>query len=251
MRKLVLLAMMTAPMWAIETLETIEWEWHGSLARGNTIEIRGVTGDIVAEPSTSDRIEVTAQIDGAEQTENVEIRAFQSHGGVTVCAVRKGSSECDEKLLSAPGTRVNYKVQVPSGVHLAARTVNGAIAAHRLSSDVQAATVNGQVSVSTSGTVHATTVNGSIDAALLHGIWTKAPEFSAVNGKIRVGIPGNLASSVNAETRNGRIVASVPSFKGTATEQVLTGTIGRRGGSNCSPIMIRTVNGSIELRQNF
>src|SRR4051812_31143969 len=125
MRTLALLAMMVAPMWAIETLETIEWEWHGSLERGNTIEIRGVTGDIVAEPSSSGRIEVTARIDGSEQQENVEIRAFQSHGGITVCAVRKGSTECDEKLLSAPGTRVNYKVQVPSGVNLAARTVNG------------------------------------------------------------------------------------------------------------------------------
>jgi len=182
-----------------------------------------------------DRIEVTARIDGLEQQENVEIRAFQSHGGVTVCAVRKGSAECDEKLLSAPGTRVNYKVHVPTGVNLAARTVNGTIEAHRLSSDVQA-----------------TTVNGSIDAALLHGIWTKAPEFSAVNGKILIDIPNNTRTGVNAETRNGRIVASLPGFRGTSTEQVLSGTIGRAaGGANCLPILIRAVNGSIELRQNF
>ncbi len=251
MRTLALLAMLTAPAWAIETMETIEWEWHGSLLRGDTIEIRGVTGDIVAEPSASDRIEVTAKIDGSEQPEDIEIRAFQSHGGITVCAVRKGSTECDDKLLTAPGARVNYKVHVPSGVRLAARTVNGAIEAHRLASDVQAATVNGQVVVSTSGTVQASTVNGSIDAALLNGIWTKPPEFSAVNGKIKVDIPCNVKSGVKAETKNGRVVADVSGFRGTATEQSLAGTIGRAPSGSASPILIRTVNGSIELRQKF
>jgi len=41
MRTLALLAMMTmAPMWAIETVDTLEWEWHGSLARGNTTGLR-------------------------------------------------------------------------------------------------------------------------------------------------------------------------------------------------------------------
>jgi hypothetical protein len=250
MRTLALLGLLVAPMWAIETLETIEWEWHGSLARGNTIEIRGITGDIVAEPSDSGRIDVTAQIDAGVQPGDIEIRAFQSHGGITVCAIRKGSTECDDKLLTAPGARVNYKVAVPSGVRLAARTVNGAIEANRLSSDVEAATVNGQVKVSTSGTVQASTVNGSIEAALLNGIWTRPPEFTAVNGKIKVDIPTNVKSGVQAETKNGKIVAKVPGFRGTATDQTLAGTIGRSAGGS-SPIRIRTVNGSIELEQKY
>jgi hypothetical protein len=251
MRTLALLALLTAPMWAIETLDTIEWAWHGSLERGNTIEIRGVTGDILAEPSESGRIEVTASIDGAAaQQEDVEIRVFQSHGGITVCAVRKGSSECDDKLLTAPGARVDYKVSVPTGVRLAARTVNGAIEANRLSSDVEAATVNGQVKVSTSGTVQASTVNGSIEAALTNGIWTRPPEFTAVNGKIKVDIPTNVRSGVQAETKNGRIVADVAGFRGTATDHSLAGTIGRSAGGT-NPIRIRTVNGSIELHQKY
>jgi DUF4097 and DUF4098 domain-containing protein YvlB len=117
---------------------------------------------------------------------------------------------------------------------------------------VQAATVNGQVVVSTSGTVQASTVNGSIDAALLNPTWTTPPAFTAVNGKIKVEVPCNVRADIKAETRNGRVVAEVPDFNGTATEQSLDGSIGSssgRSGGAPSPIFIRTVNGSIELRQ--
>jgi len=109
--------------------------------------------------------------------------------------------------------------------------------------------VNGAVVVSTSGTVQARTVNGPIDASLLQPCWTRPPEFSAVNGKIMVSIPKTVKSNVSAETRNGKIVTDLPKFHGTSTEQSLQGHIGPAGRGN--PLLIRTINGTIELRQKF
>jgi len=225
------------------------WQWHGPLERGKAVEIRGVTGNIHAAPSESGEVEVSAVIEKEGVAETVVIRAIENRTGMTFCAVRHGSSACDTDALTSPGARVDYEVRLPVGVKLSAHTVNGEIQARALDSDVEADTVNGAVVVSTSGTVQARTVNGPIDASLLQPCWTKAPEFSAVNGKIMVSIPRTVNSNVRAETRNGKIVADLPKFHGTSTEQSLQGHIGPAGRGNL--LLIRTVNGTIELRQKF
>ncbi|MBC7926905.1 MAG: hypothetical protein H7039_14730, partial [Bryobacteraceae bacterium] len=111
----------------------------------------------------------------------------------------------------------------------------------------EAATVNGEVLVSTSGTAHVHTVNGSIEAWLLRPFWEKAPEFTAVNGRISIRVPENAGYRLRAETRNGKVVSALRGFRGKATEQSMDGQIGV-GGSG-SPMIIRTLNGAIELRQ--
>jgi hypothetical protein len=250
MRTLVLLALAFAPVQGREFTEvSAGWEWQGQIARGKSVEIRGVTGDIHAIPAVNGQVEVLAHVDGDTEPGAVEIRALEHLSGVTICAVRRGASACADDALTTPGARVDYIVRVPSGVHLTARTVNGGIEAESLASDVDATTVNGAVIVSTSGTVQAHTVNGSIEASLMKPFWSKSPEFSAVNGKISVKIPTNVQSAVRAETRNGKIVTDVPKFRGKATEQLLDGQIGGAGG--CSQMIIRTINGTIELRQRF
>lgn len=253
MRTVVLFAAITSclvlPGYAFEALNPAAWQWRGSVSRGKLLNIQGVTGDIRATPSANGEVEVTARIDRDTESEKLELRAFQTDSGVTVCAVRSGAEACEEEGVSRPGGRVDYEVRVPSGVHLKARTVNGGIDAQLLKGDVEAATVNGGVLISTSGTVQASTVNGSIDASLTKPFWSKAPEFSAVNGRISVRIPTNVRSGISAETRNGRIVTDVPKFRGTATEQKLEGRIGAASG--CRPMILRTVNGTIELRERF
>lgn len=248
MRKLVLLATLCAAVYGRDLLTTsADWNWRGAIARGRTVQIRGVTGDIHAVPSSSGQLEVSARI---QQDGEVDMHVSEGASGVTVCAVRKGAHACADNPLAAPGSRVDFEVRVPTGVHLAARTVNGAIEAESLTSDVNAETVNGTVVISTTGTATAKTVNGSIKAKLLKPFWRKSPEFSAVNGGISVHIPRNVRTGVVAETRNGRIVSDVPDFRGAATEQTLEGTIGRSSGAG-NGLVIRTINGGIELKQRF
>jgi hypothetical protein len=226
-----------------------DFEWQGAVARGAIVEIRGVTGDIHAVSSSSGVVEVAALIlrDGVE--EPVDVRVNKTPAGVTVCAVRSDQSACPAvETAAAPGARVNYFVRIPRGVNLAASTVNGSIDVDSLHSNVAASTVNGGVNISTTGTAKARTVNGSIRASLLKPFWSQPPEFSTVNGGITLAIPTGSNALVKAETRNGKIVAGVSAFKGSATEQTLEGKIGRGG---ADPMTLRSINGTIELRENF
>jgi hypothetical protein len=225
------------------------WQWRGHMPAGQTIEIRSVTGDIYAAPSTSGEVEIAARL-SPEGDDSVEMHVAPGSSGLTVCAVRPGAPECAVDGLHAPSGRIDYQVRLPRGVRLVARTVNGGITADSLSGDVDAATVNGSVSISTTGAAQARTVNGSIRARLLKPFWRKPQEFSAVNGGISIVIPPNVKASVKAETRNGRIVSEVPGFRGSATDQTLDGSIGGGGGVH-NPLVVRTLNGGIELRQRF
>jgi DUF4097 and DUF4098 domain-containing protein YvlB len=252
MRALLLLAAAGSMLVArdFEMISTDTWEWHGAVPRGRAVEVRGITGDIRAHPSMTEQVKVIAHIHNEEGSTPVDLRLTEGAGGVVVCAARKGADACSDNPLTGPDARVDYEVHLPGGVHLVARTINGGIAAESLASDITASTVNGAVSLSTSGTVQARTVNGSIDALLLKPFWNRAPEFSAVNGGIKVRIPTDVSADVHAETRNGRIVADAPGFRGTSTEQNLDGRLGN-GGGGCNPLVIRTINGTIELKQRF
>jgi hypothetical protein len=222
-----------------------QWTWNGEIANGAALEISGVTGDIHAIPSASGRVEVSATIDDAS---GVEMRVVETGGGVAVCATRKGSPECAATPEGAPSARIDYAVRVPKGVRLIAKTINGGIQAESLGSDVEASTVNGRVAVSTTGSVRASTVNGSIVAKLLKPFWRMAPRFSAVNGPISVVIPANVKTGIRAETRNGKIVQDLPAFRGASSDQKLDGTVGS-GAGTANPLVIRTINGAIELKQ--
>ena len=246
---MMILALLTAALASSAPADMFDfgyhWNWNGDIAAGEAVEIRGITGDIHATSSASGRVEVSASI---EDGSAVEMRVIDTGAGVAVCAVRKGTDECATVPGGAPGGRIDYHVRVPSGVSLVARTVNGGIHADALTSDVDASTVNGRVSISTTGTAQASTVNGSIVAKLMKPFWKKAPQFSAVNGGISVVIPPNVRTGIRAETRNGTIVKDLSAFRGAASDQKLTGTVGGGSGS-ANPLVIRTINGPIELKQ--
>jgi hypothetical protein len=231
--------------------EPANFEWHGSVARGSLVEIRGITGDIRAVPSTGTEVEVIAKVVQEGTREPIDIQVREHAAGLTVCAVRGSLGSCpvEEDPLSSPATRVDYVIKVPEGVHFAGRTVNGGIQIQSLESNVEAYTVNGTVEISTTGTAQARTVNGSIRAQLLKPFWSKPPEFSTVNGAITLHIPTDVSTDVKAETRNGKVVTEVP-FRGDSTDQTLDGKIGRGGGPG-NPLLLRSINGSIEIRQRY
>ena len=117
-----------------------------------------------------------------ESASSVKVHLVRHENGVTICTVFPGEKVCRAMGDTGPGARVNFVVRVPEGVNFFGSTVNGGVEADSLKSDVQAYTVNGQVRVSTTGTLQAKTVNGSITASLLKPFWSKAPELSTVNG---------------------------------------------------------------------
>jgi len=238
----VVLALVVASIAA--SAQQTDFEWHGPIARGSFIEIRGINGNVRATTSTSGEVEVLAKVDGEEAATPVEVQLVHHDNGVTICSVFPGEKACRPLGDSGPGARVNYTVRVPEGVNFLGSTVNGGVEAESLQSDVEAYTINGQVRVSTTGSVQAKTVNGSIDASLLKPFWSKPPEFSTVNGGIRLILPPSANAALQAATKNGKILTDFHA-KGKVTDQEVIGRIGGGG----RRLVLRTVNGTIELKR--
>ena len=234
-----------------------EFRWTGRLARGKTLEIRGVNGGIRAERASGDQIEVTATKTGRKSdpsTVNVEV--VQHDDGVTICAVYP-TPEGERPNECRPGgghmntrnndVRVEFTVRVPAGVRFLGRTVNGRIVVGALDSDVDVSTVNGAIDVSAGAIVEARTVNGSIDATLRRADWSGELDFSTVNGSITLTLPSDLSAEVTASTVNGHLSSDFPlTVQGRFSPRRLVGTIGEGGRG----LHLKTVNGSITLRRS-
>ncbi|HYI96186.1 MAG TPA: DUF4097 family beta strand repeat-containing protein [Bryobacteraceae bacterium] len=216
-----------------------DFEWHGPIARGSFIEIRGINGNVRAMPSTSGEVEVEADVESG-----VQVQFMRHQNGVTVCSVFPGEKICRPLGDTGPGARVNFVVRVPEGVNFLGSTVNGGVEANALKSDVQAYTVNGQVRVTTTGTVQAKTVNGSITASLLKPFWSKPAELTTVNGGITLVLPSTANAALEAATKNGKIVTDF-NARGKVTDQEVIGRIGGGG----SRLVLNTVNGTIALKR--
>ncbi len=232
-----------------------EFTWSGTLDAGEIVEIKGVNGSVIAEPTSGSRVEVRA-VKKARRSDASEVRieVVEHSGGVTLCAVYpsrgRRANEC------APGdggrmnvqnndTQVTFYVKVPAGVVFRGKTVNGDIEALDLESDLFVRTVNGDVEVSTSGFAEATTVNGSIDATLGTADRSEGLRFATVNGSITLDLPDDINADVSATWVNGGIETDLPlEMTGRISRNSAQGVLGEGG----PRLDLRTVNGSIRIR---
>ena len=233
-----------------------DWEWQGSVDRGDAIEIKGVNGAIKATGASGSRVMVTAVKKGRDDDPaDVRIEVVEHSGGVTICAVYPDAggkkNECapgDGGRLSSKDNdvQVNFTVQVPDGVRLVATTVNGGIEAGDLRADAMATTVNGDIRIASTGTVKAKTVNGSIQASMGRADWSGTLDFNTVNGSITVRLPDDVNTDVSASTVNGSLETDFPlTVQGKFSMKKMRGTIGSGG----RDLDMETVNGSIHLKR--
>jgi hypothetical protein len=235
-----------------------EFRWHGVIAAGSSIEIKGVNGGIRAEAATGNEVEVVAEKRARrDNPESVRIDVVPHGDGVTICAVypSRDPSRPNECLPGREGrmnvqnndVNVNFTVRVPSGVRLIGRTVNGDVETTRLDGPIALSTVNGSVNFSTSASGRATTVNGTIRGELGRADWNETLEFSTVNGSISLTLPADLSTDVKAQTVNGDISTDFPlTVTGRISRRRLEGTIGNGGRS----LSLETVNGGITLKRS-
>ena len=235
-----------------------DFQWRGPIAQGRAIEIKGVNGDIRAEPSGSNEVEVVAvKRASRDNPDSVRIDVVPHAGGVTICAVypttdARKPNEClpgDEGRMNVQNNdvTVRFTVRVPAGVTLIGKTVNGQIDALRLNGDVVLTTVNGSVSFSTTGGGRASTVNGSIQGEMGRADWTDTLKMGTVNGSITLTLPPGLNTDVKASTVNGDIASDFPmTISGRISRRRVEGTIG--GGGRL--LALDSVNGSITLRRD-
>ncbi len=237
-------------------LSAQDFRWHGAIASGKRLEIRGINGAVHAARATGSEAEVTASKRARRsRPEDVEIKVVEDAQGVLICAVypsRRASrpNDCrrngNQNDTDDNDVEVTFEVKVPAGVDFEASTVNGDVTARDLSSDAELTTVNGDIDVESGGVAQATTVNGSIKARLGRSDWKDRVDFTTVNGGITVTLPANASADLEATTVNGSIDSDFPiTMRGRMNPQSLRGRIGEGG----RDLKLTTVNGGITIRK--
>lgn len=238
MRPVLLLTLLSVSGFAADRPDP--FHWHGPVAPGLAVEIRGLNGDVHAEFSSGTEVEVYAQMSGSNP---VRVDVIHHTGGVTVCTIsRSDPKQRSHQLPAAGDARVNYTVRVPKGGGLIGRTVNGEVEAQNLQGGVNAETVNGKIRISTRGRAQARTVNGNIMATCS----MKSAALSNVNGSITLETPSLTNAAFLAETRNGAITTD---FRIAGQRSLSPHRIASRNGNGSREIKLKTVNGSIQLRR--
>lgn len=232
-----------------------DFQWHGPLGAGQTIEIKGINGDVRATASSSGEAGVTATRTARRSNPaDVRIEVVPHAGGVTICAVYpnvpgREPNRCEPGGGGGSNTRdndtvVHFDVRVPYGVSFVGRTVNGEINAESLQADAEAYTVNGSVRLTTTGSALASTVNGSVNVSMGRADWPNGATFKTVNGGITLTLPNAVDAELRAEVLNGSIKSDFPV---TVTGQVSRRRLDGRIGSGGRELNLSTVNGSIRL----
>jgi len=235
-----------------------DFQWTGRVEAGKAIEIRGISGSINAEPAPGNEVQVVAKKTAHRSNpDEVKVLFVEHQGGVTICAVYPSDDPRHTMTCEPDGNRnssnvrnndvqVDFTVRVPTGVNFIGRTVNGDIRAASLSGNVSSKTVNGSISITTSGYADAKTVNGEIVVRMGNSDWPNSIEFKTVNGSITLDLPANLNTRFSADTFNGEISSDFPlNMEGAISRKHVSGTIGSGG----RELLIKTLNGSINLRR--
>jgi hypothetical protein len=258
-----------------------DFRWAGRVARGQTIEIRGIVSDVRAELASGDQVEVVGRRIG-DDADRVRIEVVENGDGVIICAVYPqrhrgdgratdqvrghgrdnecGNNEDGDGEIDADDARIDFTVRVPAGVKFASRTVAGDVYATSLRSAVDVATVSGDVQVSTTGTARAATVSGSVTATFGETDGEEM-EFASVSGDVTLRLAGNVDAEVSAHTLSGEIDSDFPLHMQGEDDDAddddsgfhinvrigsqASGTIGRGG----PELSVNTVSGDIRLER--
>jgi len=241
-----------------EASRSDEFRWNGTVAAGAAIEVQGINGEIVAEPTGGSEVQVIAlKTSRRSDVNSVKVKVVEHAGGVTICALYPNEDgeypgscgpDSDGKgrgRIKNNDVQVNFTVRVPQRVGFVGKTVNGSISATSLNGNVITQTVNGSIKISTSGYAEAKTINGDISARLGDSNWSNALNFQTINGGINLELPSGLGASIDAETLNGSFSSDFPLSVTTLTgRKHVKGVIGAGG----RDLVLRTINGSINLR---
>lgn len=232
------------------------WTWRKTLPAGQTVDIRGISGDISATPASGGEVEVVARKTGDEADfDNVTIEVVEKSDGVMICAMYDGSGPCDEDRVRGRNRHgrnehndvsVDFEVRVPRGVKFRGATVSGDVEATGLTADVTGTSVSGDVTLSTSGIARATSVSGDVRVRMGRADWEGPLSFSTVSGDVVIEITGDLDAEVQFTTVGGELESDWPAtVTGRSRPGNMTATIGRGG----RQLKVSTVSGDLELRR--
>ncbi|HEV8397805.1 MAG TPA: DUF4097 family beta strand repeat-containing protein [Vicinamibacterales bacterium] len=185
-----------------------EWVRSYTLAKGGRFEIANENGQIDVRGTQGSEVKVKAfrevssnsDEDAQQRLKNLKMREDVSSDRVFIQA-QTGETE---HLGFGSGLGVRYEVEVPAGLTVTVKTMNGAVRLDDVDGKITAATTNGNVSGdAVSGEVQGSTVNGSVSLTL--EAVSGDVRLTTVNGAIRLEVPPTVNADLDAATVNGGV----------------------------------------------
>ena len=209
-RSLAVLLVLLAPAAGAQSSSDSKPVFSGSVPNGAWLRVRNHKGDVRVTETAGSTATVTARNRGTSAfDEETKFEVRRDGQNVTICAITRRTSRCDERGYSSYGgsdrdySRTDFIVALPRGVKLDASTGNGEVDIRNAGAEVAAASGNGEVNVSgAAGRVRATSGNGDVTVDRADG----DVQASSGNGDIRV---TTARGPVSASTGNGGIDVSM------------------------------------------
>jgi hypothetical protein len=185
-----------------------EWTRSYTVAKGGRFEIANENGGIEVRGATGPQVtvkafrEITDRSDeeARNRLQNLKMREEVQPDRVLVRAESGESAGFGFNR----GVNVRYQVEVPAGLTVILKTMNGQVRVDGVDGKVTAGTTNGQVSGrGLSGSVQASTVNGSVQMELASV--SDDVRLTTVNGAIRLELPNTVDVDLDATTVNGGV----------------------------------------------
>jgi hypothetical protein len=242
------------------------FEWRGRMGQGQTLEVQGIVGSIRTVLASGDQVEVVALKRGErEDFPQVAVEMAEAGDRIVICAVygswnhgqdrchpdhRGGSDREDRRHRNVDmDVSVDYEVRLPAGVEFDGTLVSGDIRAESLRSDVHANTVDGDITVSTSGRAWVNTVAGNLDIEM--GDYGQGDlEFHTVSGDIILWLPADLGADVSFSSLSGdldsELELAIQSRRDRWVGSRIRGTLGGGG----REISLQTISGDVEIRRS-
>src|SRR5258706_14424581 len=95
---------------AVAAMQAQDFNWHGKLAAGKRLEVKGVNGDVRAVLATGAEAVVNARKHSRRSDpDEVEIKVVESDDGITICAVYPTPLRAREENSCEPGDHWNSR----------------------------------------------------------------------------------------------------------------------------------------------
>lgn len=225
--------------------------WEGTVDADATVEIDARWGDVHVGPSTGSTVKVRAFRAAGSSTDRVQVT--QEGKTLVICApvpqtevCQPGSWKRSESDASAHDrARIDLKVLIPPTTRLVAHGIEGNISVPDHEGAVTAQTIEGNVSVATSGYAQARTVDGNLTVRMGQTDWTGKLDLTTKEGNIDVLLPQHADVEVYATAEEGTARSDYAlKQRHRADGMLLWGTLGEGG----RRLTLRTTEGTIALR---
>jgi hypothetical protein len=184
-----------------------EWVRAYTLPKDGRFEIANENGEIQVKGTQGSEVKVTAHREvfaSSDEEAQTRLKGLKMREDVSRDRVVIEAQGDGEGFSFRRGLGIRWEVEVPDGLTVIVKTMNGTVRLDDVDGKITAATTNGNVSgTAVSGAVQGSSVNGSVSMNL--DAVSGDVRLTTVNGAVRLEVPSTADIDLDAATVNGGV----------------------------------------------